>query len=269
MPTLYTTIGPWTFPTFNLVLTLAILVSAGLGLRRLTRPGAVADVYLAALVGGVVGARLFHVLLDWDYFAANLSEAFVLSLGGLDWHGAVLGGLAGLYSGGWVHMQFAARRGLSPTRAYRFADLLDTLTPALPLISLAAWWGCLAASCSYGAQVDNLSSYPALAVSETADVYGIAAPRYNTQLFGMLLSLAVLLWVGLLFWRGWLRQRRFWLTLALLSAGLFVIGFFRGDYATTIVTLRSDQVLDVMLLGISAVAISRTFVSFVQRSAKE
>src|SRR5690242_17844029 len=77
MPNLYTTIGPWTFPTFNLFLALAILVSAGVGLRRVwkdypprhegegqgVRVGAVADVYLGALVGAIVGARLFHVLL--------------------------------------------------------------------------------------------------------------------------------------------------------------------------------------------------------------
>src|SRR5262245_29147958 len=95
MPTLYTTIGPWTFPTFSLFLALAVLVSAWIGLRRAARPGVIANLYLAAIVGAVIGARLFHVLLNWDYFADALNEAPIISLGGLDWHGAVIGGIVG------------------------------------------------------------------------------------------------------------------------------------------------------------------------------
>jgi len=277
MPTLYTTIGPWTFPTFTLFLTLAVLVSAGIVLRRAARPDWVADVYLGALVGAVLGARLFHVLLNWDYFRANLNEAFVVSLGGLDWHGAILGGLVGLYLAMRVRQWITARRGGFQTLPYTYPDLLDFLTPALPLLSLAAWWGCLAASCAYGLEVDNLSNYPALMVAETADVYGIVAPRYNTQVFGLIVSIVVLLVVGILFWRGRLQtpppnplpvhgegeQRwRFWLTLALLSVGMFVIGFYRGDYVLRVAGLRGDQVLDVALVIVSMIAVSR------QRSLK-
>jgi phosphatidylglycerol---prolipoprotein diacylglyceryl transferase len=263
VPTLYTTIGPWTFPTFNLLLMLAVLVSASLGLRRTAYPGRVADAYLGALAGAVVGARLFHVLLNWNYFAENLHEASKISLGGLDWHGGVLGGLIGLYGALWLRHWLAMRRGLSPIDPYRYTDLVDSLIPALPLIGLAGWWGCLAASCGYGAEVDNLSNYPAFAVSEMADVYGIAVPRYNTQIFGLILSMGVLVVAGLLMWRGWMRYRRFWLVLALLSAGMFVIGFFRGDSSTYIVNIRADQILDIVFVIGSLVAIS------FQRSAKE
>jgi phosphatidylglycerol---prolipoprotein diacylglyceryl transferase len=263
MPTLYTTIGPWTFPTFNLLLTLAVLVSAGIGLRRVAYPSRVADAYLGALVGAVIGARLFHVLLNWNYFAENLHEASMISLGGLDWHGTVLGGLIGLYGVWWLRNWLAMHRGLWATIPYRYIDLLDSLTPALPLIGLAAWWGCLAASCGYGAEVDNLSNYPAFSVSETADVYGIAVPRYNTQVFGLILSMGMLIVVALLMWRRRMRYRRFWLTLALLSVGMFVIGFFRGDASIYIANLRADQILDVTLIVMSVLAIS------FQRSAKE
>jgi phosphatidylglycerol---prolipoprotein diacylglyceryl transferase len=268
MPTLYTTIGPWTFPTFNLVLTLAVLVSAGIGLRRAARPGMVADVYLGALIGAMVGARLFHVLLNWDYFGENLHEAAIISLGGLDWHGAVLGGMVGLYGVWRLRRWIDRRRGLSATNPYRYTDLLDSLTPALPLIGLAGWWGCLAASCGYGAEVDNLSNYPPFVAAETADVFGIAAPRYNTQLFGVILSFAVLVLVGILFWRNVLRYRRFWLILALLSLGMFVIGFYRGDHATMVAGLRADQVLDVIMMAVSIGAISRQPSAISKRKGK-
>lgn len=268
MPTLYTTIGPWTFPTFNLVLTLAVLVSAGLGLRSLSNPGMAADAYLGALAGAVIGARLFHILLNWNYFAENLHESSIISLGGLDWHGGVLGGLIGLYGAWRLRHWLTIRRGLSTTDPYKYKDLLDTLTPALPLIALAVWWGCLAASCGYGAEVDNLSNYPAFTASETADVYGIAVPRYNTQVFGLILSLMLLIVVAVL-----MRTRkpspptplphgegrkmwRFWFVLALLSSGMFVIGFFRGDSSTYLIGLRLDQILDVVLITMSVLAIS-------------
>lgn len=253
MPTLYTTIGPWTFPTFTLFLTLSVIVSVGIGLQRAARPGWIADVYLGALIGAVAGARLFHVLLNWDYFGENLNEATLVGLGGLDWHGAVIGGLAGLWAAQRARRWIGIRTTGFESLSYRFAELLDTLTPALPLISLAAWWGCLAASCGYGMEVENLSYYPAFAVSETADVYGIVAPRYNTQVFGLVLSSAVLVGVGIIFWRGWLRYRRFWIVLALLSAGMFVLGFYRGDHALMVAEIRADQVLDVVIFMVAVV----------------
>ncbi len=248
MPSLYTTIGPWTFQTFTLLLALAVMIGGAFGLRRAATPGAVVDIYLVTLVGGVAGARVFHVLLNWDYFAENLNEAPNVTLGGLDWHGAVIGGLVGLWVGMKIRAWVVKGRGRD-----HFRDLLDPLTLALPLIGLAGWWGCMAALCGYGLEVDNLSNYPAFAVSETADVYGIAAPRYNTQVFGLLLCGGVLIFTLMLLWRGWLGYRRFWLTLALLSAGMFVIGFFRGDHVLMVGGLRGDQVLDIVLLALAVV----------------
>jgi phosphatidylglycerol:prolipoprotein diacylglycerol transferase len=241
MPSTYTTIGPVTLQTFTLSLALAVLLSIGIGLRRARmayRAGPVADAYLMALIVGVVLARAGHVLLSWDYFADNTGEIFQMSMGGLDWHGAVIGGVLGLV--------IAAR-----LRGARFADLLDALTPALPLIGLAGWWGCWASACGYGAEVDTLANYPSLVVTEGADIFGIVAPRWNTQLFGLGLSLFALLVALLLLWSGWLRYRRFWFVLALLSAGMFGLGFLRGDHSLFIMGLRADQLADAMLLVIS------------------
>jgi hypothetical protein len=100
-------------------------------------------------------------------------------------------------------------------------------------------------------EVDTLAHFPAWTVAETADIYGIAAPRYNTQVFGLWLTGALLLIAVILLWRGWLRGARFWLMLALFSAGMFVIGFFRGDYAPMLNGLRLDQWFDVIVGAVS------------------
>ncbi len=236
MPDSTITFRFFSVPIYSLALTVGIALSIGIGIRRSTlRVTTVIDLCLGACVGGVIGARIAHVLLNWPYFEDNLSEAFHPSAGGLDWHGAVIGGLVGLALIAWV-------------RQLKLRDLLDTLSPALPLLALAGWFGCWAAVCGYGAEVDTLAHYPAFAVAETRDVYGIVAPRYNTQIFGMALAFALLIVSFALIRQGWLKYRRFWLLLALLSAGMFMIGFFRGDYALDITGLRADQALDLIFL---------------------
>lgn len=228
-------LGPFAARTFSLLLALAIVLAIGLFVfRRGGRAGESMDMALVMLVSALLGARLFHVLLHWNYFADNLSEALRLNAGGLDWHGAVLGGLLGL----WVTARW---------HKVSFRAALDSLTLALPLMTLAAWVGCAAAACAYGAEVDTLAYYSPLVASETRDIFGIVAPRYNTQLFGIALALFLLLVTGLLFWRGWLYGRRFWLVLALLSLGMFIIGFYRGDAVLMVAGLRGDQWLEAIL----------------------
>ena len=238
--------GPFSTRTYTVVLSLTIVAVVALTVRTWKRRGEWLDVCLGALAGGIVFARLFHVLLHWNYFADNPGEALRLNAGGLDWHGALVGGLLGL----WVASRW---------RKLAFQAALDALTPALALLALGGWVGCLAAACGYGAEVDTLAHYSPLAVSEAADIFGIVAPRYNTQWFGIALALGLLLVSALLFWRNWLVFMRFWLVLALLSIGMLVIGFYRGDSVPLIVGLRADQWLDGMIavIGIWRLAMSR------------
>jgi phosphatidylglycerol---prolipoprotein diacylglyceryl transferase len=259
MPSFNTTIGPLQVQTFTLVLALAVAVGAGWAVHRLPgRPGPVVDACLGGLIGGVIGARLFHVLLHWTYFAYNSHEILSLRAGGLDWHGALIGGLTGLYlAAHW--------------RRVDFLRLFDALTPALALLTLAGWWGCRAANCGFGVEVDTLANHPALLVAELRNIYGSLAPRYNTQLFGLMLGLLAFIVAGVLFWRNWLPLRRFWLILALLSAGMFAIGFFRADYAVFIGGLRADQWLDlgVLVFSVALALLSNDLTQREKESSKD
>lgn len=252
---LYTQIGAWSIPTFRLTVGLAILASMVIGLRGQRPRGRAADAYLGALVLGVLGARLVHVALNWDYFAENVTEIGLLEAGGLDWHGAVWGGLLGL--GLVVQLQTALqrRRGvMSPAAAMN--GLLVALTAALPLIGLGGWVGCWSAGCAYGKEVDSLANYPGWMTSELVDVFGIVAPRYSTPYFGMAVCLLGLLLVAGL-WR-WKTPARFWLVLIWLSAGQVVIGLYRGDHVVYWLGLRGDQVLDGVMLVWAMVNLGRS-----------
>src|SRR5258706_11435850 len=63
-----------------------------------------------ALLGGLVGARLYYVLFNLDYYGQFPGKIFALWEGGLAIHGGVIGGI--LLGGG-----YALRRGL-PLRQY-------------------------------------------------------------------------------------------------------------------------------------------------------
>ena len=51
------------------------------------------------LVGGILGARIYYVILSFSYYSSHIGEIFMLQQGGLSIHGAIIGGLicGGLY----------------------------------------------------------------------------------------------------------------------------------------------------------------------------
>ncbi|MBL8030607.1 MAG: prolipoprotein diacylglyceryl transferase [Candidatus Doudnabacteria bacterium] len=55
------------------------------------------DIIFYLLVGGLLGARIYHVLSSFEYYRNNFSEVFYIWHGGLSIYGAVLGGALALY----------------------------------------------------------------------------------------------------------------------------------------------------------------------------
>jgi phosphatidylglycerol---prolipoprotein diacylglyceryl transferase len=241
MPPPFTSIGPLTIQTYTLLIGIGIAAGVGIaalmGWLRGSAPVArVVDAALIAMAAGLLLGRALHVALHWAYFRDNTGEILRFTAGGLSWHGALIGALLGLWLAGRL------RRVDRPR-------LLDDLAPSLPLLALLAWWGCGAARCGFGAEVENLAHYPSLLVWEVQDIFNMRAPRFATQPLGMMFSGTLLVVTLLITARGWLAGRRFWLTLALLAAGMFALGFLRGDYAEIFAGLRADQWLDLLLVA--------------------
>jgi phosphatidylglycerol:prolipoprotein diacylglycerol transferase len=244
-------LGFFSIRTYTALVGAAVLAGFGaliVAARRAdtVRPLRWIDVGLGALIGGVIGARLGHVLLYWAYFADHPGEMVNLQAGGLSWHGAVIGGLIG----GWL----AAR-----WRRVPFRIVADVLAVVWPVGVMAVWWGCAAAHCGYGAEVWTLADYPAWMVSERADVFGVVVPRYNVQTFGMWLGVGLFGLAIVLAWRDWLRGFRLWLLLVLTGIGMLIIGFYRGDgMPGPVPGLTLDQALDLVVIGIGAGAAAVT-----------
>ena len=46
-----------------------------------------------AIITGIIGARLYYVIFNWDYFSSNLSEIYQIWNGGLAIHGGIIAGV--------------------------------------------------------------------------------------------------------------------------------------------------------------------------------
>jgi phosphatidylglycerol---prolipoprotein diacylglyceryl transferase len=118
-------LGPLPIRAYALCIITGVLVAVWFGNRRWIarggRAGTVADVAIWAVPFGLVGARLYHVVTDWQlYFGpdGNPVEALYVWNGGLGIWGAIAMGALG----GWLCCR---RRGIA------FLALADALAPAI------------------------------------------------------------------------------------------------------------------------------------------
>jgi len=125
-------VGPVVLHAYGVMLLLGILAATWLTGIRWTRRGGDWDlVYRVAMwgvLGGVVGARLYHVITSWETVDDEWWEPFAIWRGGLGVWGGIAGGVL---AGAWV-----VRR--SGAGVYRF---LDAAAPGLLLAQAIGRWG--------------------------------------------------------------------------------------------------------------------------------
>jgi phosphatidylglycerol:prolipoprotein diacylglycerol transferase len=104
-------LGPITLQTFGIMFALAFIAAGALIARRLQEWGKPPDwayeIILAALVGGLVGARLDFVVENYDSVKNDLLGN-VFSGAGLVWYGGAIGGAIGVGLWAWWRGMFNA-----------------------------------------------------------------------------------------------------------------------------------------------------------------
>ena len=126
-------IGPLSLNIYGLAIALGVVAGVWLFGRRLEERGAgTADdasaIAIWAVLAGVIGARLYHVITDWDRFTDNYGAIPKLWEGGL----GIPGGLAlGIPTG----LLLARSKGISMPMAATCA------APAIPLAQAIGRWG--------------------------------------------------------------------------------------------------------------------------------
>ena len=236
-------IGPLSIRWYGVLIALAVLVGSSLAQREARRKGLDPEPLMNALVLGIVcalvGARLYYVAFNWDYYAGNLAKIAAVWEGGLAIHGGLLGGLLG----GGV---YALRRHLP------LARYLDVCAPSLILGQAIGRWGNFFNQEAFGTPadlpwrlyIDPAHRPPALAQFEFFHPTFLYESLWNLVVFALL--------VGLL--RRPLERSPGTLFLAYLglySVGRFFIEALRID-SLMLGPLRAAQVVSVLLVALSA-----------------
>ncbi|MBI3996559.1 MAG: prolipoprotein diacylglyceryl transferase [Candidatus Omnitrophica bacterium] len=139
-------LGPLTLYSYGAMLVLGFLTTTWLACRFARQvPAAsvaitaeqVVDFSCFALLGGIVGGRIFYVILRWEEFARDPLEIVALWHGGLVWYGGFIGGIMA----GWLYV-----------RAQRldFLRVLDQFMPFVALGHAIGRVGCFFNGCCYG-----------------------------------------------------------------------------------------------------------------------
>jgi len=236
-------IGPLQLRAYGLMIALGVVAAVKVASDRWVAKGGRAEDMTAVATWGVpaglIGARLYHVMTDYQRFQGRWLHAFAIWEGGLGiWGGVGLGALVG-----WI---VARRRGCDATA------MLDAVAPAIPLAQAIGRLGNWFNQELFG----KPSSLPwALEIdpSHRPDGYLDQATFHPTFLYESLWNLLV---VALVLWadRRWnlTRGRLFALYVAGYTVGRFWIEALRIDDAHHVLGLRLNDWTSIVVFLVAA-----------------
>lgn len=214
-------LGPVELGWHGIFTALAVVAAVWLGLRRAERRGLPAEplgrVATWALVGGVLGARLFHVLDHLPYYRANPLEGLAVWEGGIAVYGAFLGGIAAAL--------LAARGAELPTW-----PLLDAAAPAMLVGQAIGRLGCFSNGDAWGAPTGGPWGVVYWHPNDLLPPGLLGVPTHPYPLYEIAAVALLLGWLGLT--RDWLRAQpgRLFLVAAVgYSIVRFGLTFFRQE----------------------------------------
>ncbi len=235
-------LGPLTLQSFGLMMGLGFVVAGLLAARRLKEIGRPPDwayeMTFAALVGGLVGARLWSVAENWDEAQDDLLGS-LFSGSGLVFYGGLLGGALAVAA-------WAKWRGTLD------AKMFDVVAPGLAAAYALGRVGCqLAGDGDYGKAWDGpwAMAYPDGAVPIDEKVH--PTPIYETLAMGV---------AALVLWK--LRDRLapgrlFALYLVFAGVERFLVEFIRRNEDVAL-GLTLAQLVSVAMIALFGLIVSRT-----------
>ncbi|PKQ28251.1 MAG: prolipoprotein diacylglyceryl transferase [Candidatus Anoxymicrobium japonicum] len=229
-------IGNLTVYSYGVMLAVGFLVAALVARRHLSRqykdPDLIFDFMLAAVVGGILGARLFYVAGYWSYYSSHMNEIIKVNMDGLVFYGGLIFGLAfGVLVGRW--------------KKIKFWTTMDLAGLCVPLALAIGRIGCFLNGCCYGKPTGMAwgVSYPA--------VCGIVGRRHPAQIYELILDLALF---AFLWWKKdeFVRDgTAFWVFVMGYSAIRFSMEFFREHASAS-----AGPFFQFMSIGLFVVAVA-------------
>lgn len=233
MDPIFLNIGSFTIRWYGVMAALGFLL--GLTLIQLNRKYAklssdqVTNIVMLGMISGVIGARIFYVVQNWNYYSSNPASIIRIDQGGLVFYGGFI--LA------FILIVFYLRK-------FCRADVirtLDVMAPALAAAHSLGRIGCFLNGCCYGkpAQIFWAAAYPA--GSEPYQKYGNLT-LHPVQIYEAVLNIVL---ASVLFYLARKCRRGISMSVYLLCYGLlrFVDEFFRGDHSDFVQGFTPAQVI--------------------------
>jgi phosphatidylglycerol:prolipoprotein diacylglycerol transferase len=239
-------VGPLAVRWYGLLIAAGVMLGTTLAhreaLRRGQDPDKLLNLIVVTVLSALLGARLYYVLFNWDYYAANLSKVFAIWEGGLAIHG-------GLIAGGLATLLYCRQAHLSALVT------TDIMAPGVAIGQAIGRWGNFFNQEAFGVPTDLPWKLYIDPYHRPPQLKGFEY-FHPTFLYESLWNLLVfcLLWFGL---RKRLEAKPGALTLCyfgLYSLGRFFVEGLRID-SLMLGSLRAAQVMSLVLAGASVVAL--------------
>jgi phosphatidylglycerol---prolipoprotein diacylglyceryl transferase len=250
-------IGPIHVRFYGIILMLGAVAGAWLATREAKRrgyePEIVWDLLTYLLIGGIIGARIWHILtpppssassgITAGWYFTHPLDALAIWKGGLGIPGAVIGGIIVLF--------FYARR-----HKLNFAEWTDIVAPSLALGQAIGRWGNFFNQELYGAPTSlpwKISIDPQHRLAGFSDVE-YYHPLFLYESLWNLGNMFLLLWVSRRFADRLKKGDLFLVYLITYPVGRFLLDFLRLD-ASRVAGININQTVMAVVAVLSAAAL--------------
>lgn len=239
-------VGDFAVGWYSIAIIMAVIAAIMVVIREGRRKGiSMDDVYsltIWAIVAGLIGARLFHVMENLDYYSVEPWAIFAVQQGGLAIWGAVAGGA--------LAVVIRARMKKLP-----LASLVDGAVPALLVGQIIGRLGCIVNGDAYGGSTSMpwgfIYTHPDARIPE--QLWGI--PTHPYPAYEMLWNIAVLIFLFRI--RRHLKTEGllFFVYVSLYALGRFALSFVRQE-KVWFWGLQEAQVIALLAAAVSAAAVA-------------
>lgn len=247
-------IGPLTIRFYGIILMSGALIGGFLAVREAKRrgydPEIVWDMFIYLLIGGIIGARLWHILtpspstgITTGWYFTHPLDALAIWKGGLGIPGAIIGGLITLYL-------YSRKTGIN------FAEWTDIISPSLALGQAIGRWGNFFNQELYGAPTNlpwKLYIDPAHRLANYLDVEHYH-PLFLYESLWNLMNMFLLLWISRRFADSLKNGDIFLIYLIVYPIGRFFLDFLRLD-ASLVGGININQTIMAVVALIAAVSL--------------
>jgi len=223
-------IGPITVYSYGFMVAIGFIIAAFLAARRakgLNIPEEkITTLALLILLSGIIGARVFYVLMYLDEYVSNPLEILMVTHGGLIFYGGAI---------------FAFLAGVCYIKLSKlpFLDTADLISVYAALGHAIGRIGCFLNGCCYGMPVSGSFGV----------IFQDGVIRFPTQLLSFLYLFSVYIFLRLFLKHKHFSGQVLFLYLCLYSAGRFFVEFLRADSPPVIYGFTISQVISLIIFG--------------------